>query len=196
MGTSRGLSNNIGHVKFDHRGILTVKSILVERASSHHSSVHDRRPTVNQGRFDGIEKRCSSNTFNSELNTFRSKIFRFELLLFTLLLTVFLTKGDTPIEEIRPMRRDMRLSRRPISNAQSMRQPFERSTRPSRINEKPYNRPMAMDYEDSMNLEETSRYSPTPVNKIHFKLKFSICFIFHYTIDNETECRKKCNVQS
>ncbi|XP_025410798.1 uncharacterized protein LOC112683845 isoform X2 [Sipha flava] len=142
MGTSRGLSNNIGHVKFDHRGILTVKSILVERASSHHSSVHDRRPTVNQGRFDGIEKRCSSNTFNSELNTFRS---------------------DTPIEEIRPMRRDMRLSRRPISNAQSMRQPFERSTRPSRINEKPYNRPMAMDYEDSMDWEETSRYSPTPI---------------------------------
>jgi hypothetical protein len=64
----------------------------------------------------------------------------------------------------------MRNSRRPISNAQSMRQPFERSTRPSRINEKPYSRPMAM----AMDREETSRYSPTLVNKIHFKLKFSI----------------------
>jgi hypothetical protein len=90
MGTSRGLSNNLGRVKIDRRGILTVKSILDERASSHHSSVRDRRPTVNQGRFD-VEKRHSSNTFNSELNTFRSNIFRFELLLFTLLLTVFLT---------------------------------------------------------------------------------------------------------
>ncbi|XP_025411231.1 uncharacterized protein LOC112684120 isoform X2 [Sipha flava] len=142
MGTSRGLSNNLGRVKIDRRGILTVKSILDERASSHHSSVRDRRPTVNQGRFDGVEKRHSSNTFNSELNTFRS---------------------DRPVEEIRPMRRDMRISRRPISNAQSMRQPFERSTRPSRINEKPYSRPMAMDYEDSMDWEETNRYSPTPV---------------------------------
>jgi hypothetical protein len=77
-----------------------------------------------------------------------------------------------------------------------MRQPFERSTRPSRINEKPYSRPMAMDYEDSMDWEETNRYSPTPVNKIHFKLKFSICCIFDYIIGNETEYRWKCNVQS
>ncbi|XP_025419501.1 uncharacterized protein LOC112689845 [Sipha flava] len=136
MGTSRGLSNNLGHVKIDHRGILTVKSILDERSSSHHSSVRDRRPTVKQGRFDGVVKRRISNSFNSELDTFSS---------------------DKPIEEIRPMRRDMRISRRPMSNAQSIRQPFERSTRPSRINEKPYGRPMAMDW------EENSRYSPTPV---------------------------------
>jgi hypothetical protein len=75
-----------------------------------------------------------------------------------------------------------------MSNAQSIRQPFERSTRPSRINEKPYGRPMAMDW------EENSRYSPTPVNKINFKLKFSICCIFDYIIGNETEYRRKCNV--
>jgi hypothetical protein len=77
MGTSRGLSNNLGHVKIDHRGILTVKSILDERSSSHHSSVRDRRPTVKQGRFDGVVKRRISNSFNSELDTFSSKIFRF-----------------------------------------------------------------------------------------------------------------------
>lgn len=90
----------------------------------------------------------------------------------------------------------MRISRRPISNAQTMRQPSERSVRPSRINEKPYSRPMAMDYEDSMDWEETSRYSPTPVNKIHFKLQFSIYCIFDYILDYETKYRRKCNVQS
>jgi hypothetical protein len=91
MGTSRGFSNNFGHVKINRHGILTVKTILDKGASSHHSSVRDRRPTINQGRFDGVEKRRNSITFNSELNTFRSQIFRFELLLITLLLTVFLT---------------------------------------------------------------------------------------------------------
>lgn len=79
MGTSRGHSNNLGRVKIDSRGILTVKSILDERASSHHSGFRDRRsdrlPSVNKGHFDVIEKRRSSNTFNSELNTFRSNIF-------------------------------------------------------------------------------------------------------------------------
>lgn len=146
MGTPRGHSNNLGRVKIDRRGILTVKSILDERAPSHHSGFRDRRPdrllSVNQERFGGIEKRRSSNTFNSELNTFRS---------------------DRPIEEIRPVRRDMRMSRRPIPNAQSMRRPPERPTRPMRANDKPYNRPMAMDYEDSMEWEDTNRYSPTPV---------------------------------
>lgn len=89
MGTSRGHSNNLGRVKIDRRGILTVKSILDERASSHNLNVRDRRPTVNQRHFDGAERRRSSNTFNSELNTFRSKILKFELLLYTLLLTAF-----------------------------------------------------------------------------------------------------------
>ncbi|XP_025413386.1 polymerase delta-interacting protein 3-like [Sipha flava] len=141
MGTSRGLSNNLGRVKIDRRGILTDKSIWDERDSSYHSSVRDQRPTVNQGHFYGVEKR-RSRTFNSKLNIFRS---------------------DRPIEEIRPIRRDMRISRRPTSNAQSMRQPFEFSTRSSIINEKPYSRSMAMDYEDSMDWGETSRYSPTQV---------------------------------
>ncbi|XP_026804123.1 uncharacterized protein LOC113547807 isoform X3 [Rhopalosiphum maidis] len=146
MGTSRSHSNNLGRVKIDSHGILTVKSILDERASSHHSSFRDRRPdrlpSVNKGRFDGVEKRRSSNTFNSELNTFRS---------------------DRPIEDIRPVRRDMRIPRRPIPNTQSTRRPPERPTRPMRVNDKPYNRPMAMDYEDSMEWEDTNRYSPTPV---------------------------------
>lgn len=75
MGSSRGHSNNLGRVKIDRRGILTVKSILDERTTSHHTGLRDRRPPVNQGRFDGIERRRSSNTFNSDLNTFRSKIF-------------------------------------------------------------------------------------------------------------------------
>jgi hypothetical protein len=89
MGTSRGLSNNLGRVKIDRRGILTDKSIWDERDSSYHSSVRDQWPTVNQGHFYGVEKR-RSRTFNSKLNIFRSKIFRFELLLFTLLLNIFL----------------------------------------------------------------------------------------------------------
>lgn len=79
METSRGHSNNLGRVKIDRRGILTVKSILDERASSHHSDFRGRRPdrqsAVNQGRFDSVEKRRSSNTFNSELNKFRGNIF-------------------------------------------------------------------------------------------------------------------------
>jgi len=57
------------------------------------------------------------------------------------------------------------MSRRPIQNSQSMRRPPERPTRPMRVNDKPYNRTMAMDYEDSMEWEDTNRYSPTPVNK-------------------------------
>lgn len=56
--------------------------------------------------------------------------------------------------------------RRPVSNAQPVRRPSERSMRPTRVNEKPYSRPMAMDYEDSMEWEENSRYSPTPVYTI------------------------------
>jgi len=74
---SRGQSNTLGRVKIDRRGILTVKSILDTR--SPHIGLRDRRP-VNQGHFDGVERRHSSNTFNSELNTFRSKsIFMFSL---------------------------------------------------------------------------------------------------------------------
>jgi hypothetical protein len=79
------------------------------------------------------------------------------------------------------MKRNMKISRRPISNGQSMRQPLQRS-RHSRINKKPYTRPI-----ETRNWEETSRYSSTPVNKIHFKLKFSICCIFDYIIGNETK---------
>lgn len=71
---SRGHSNNIGRVKIDRRGILTVKSILDERGTSHHSGIRDRRPPVNQRRYNEVERRRhSSNTFNSQLNTFRSK---------------------------------------------------------------------------------------------------------------------------
>lgn len=74
--------------------------------------------------------------------------------------------GDRPIEENRSMRRDMRTSRRPISNTQTSRRLPERSNRPMRVNEKPYSRPLVMDYDDSMEWEETSnRYSPSPVNK-------------------------------
>lgn len=65
---------------------------------------------------------------------------------------------------MRPVRRDERVPRRPNVNQQPMRRPSERSTRPTRVHEKPYNRPMAMDYEDQMDWEEPSRYSPTPVN--------------------------------
>jgi len=76
MGTPRGHSNNLGRVKIDRRGILTVKSILDERgAPSHHSSFRDRVRLRPDRRFDSVEKRRSSNTFNSELNTFRSNIF-------------------------------------------------------------------------------------------------------------------------
>jgi len=46
-----------------------------------------------------------------------------------------------------------------------MRRLPDRPTRPMRVNDKPYDRPMAMDYEDSMEWEDTNRYSPTPVNK-------------------------------
>lgn len=73
-GTSRGQSNNLSRVKIDRRGILTVKSILDERANSYDDILQNRRPHVNQGRFDGIERRHSSNTYNMALNTFRSKI--------------------------------------------------------------------------------------------------------------------------
>jgi len=48
-----------------------------------------------------------------------------------------------------------------------------------RINEKPYNRPMAMDYEDSMEWEDTNRYSPAPVIrntniKLNTTMKFDV----------------------
>lgn len=77
MRSSREHSNNLGRVKIDRRGILTVKSILDERATSHHAIPRDRRPPhpVNQRRFEGVERRRSSNMFNSELNTFRSITF-------------------------------------------------------------------------------------------------------------------------
>lgn len=75
MSTSRRQSNNLGRVKIDRRGILTVKSILDDRSS--HIDVRDRRPHVNQRHFVGVERRRSSNTFNSELNTFRSNLFFF-----------------------------------------------------------------------------------------------------------------------
>jgi len=81
VGSSRRSPNNLGRVKIDRRGILTVKSILDERATSHHAGLRDRRPPPptnqrqSQRRFDGVERRHSSNTFNSELNTFRSKFF-------------------------------------------------------------------------------------------------------------------------
>lgn len=140
----RGHPNNLGRVKIDRRGILTVKSILDERASSHHAGFRDRRPPppVNQRRFEDVERRRSSNTFNSDLNTFRS---------------------DRPIEDIRPIRRDSRVSRRPVSSPQPLRRPSEHSMRPTRVNEKPYSRPIAMDFEDSMEWEDTNRYSPAPV---------------------------------
>lgn len=71
---SRGLSNNLGRVKIDRRGILTVKSILDERANPHYTDRHRDRRHINQGRFNDVDRRrTSSNTFNSELNTFRSK---------------------------------------------------------------------------------------------------------------------------
>lgn len=61
-------------MKIDRRGILTVKSILDERANPHHMEYHHGRRQVNQGRFNDFDRRhTSSNTFNSELNTFRSK---------------------------------------------------------------------------------------------------------------------------
>lgn len=165
---SRGHSNNLGRVKIDRRGILTVKSILDERANAHHTSLRDRRPAVNEGRFNGVERRRSSNTFNSDLNTFRSNYLS-SFFFFHLLKIIFLLiSGDRPIEDIRPTRHDTRVSRRPISNTHSVRRPPERSTRPSRVNEKPYSRPMAMDYEDSMEWEEPNRYSPTPVSSIFF----------------------------
>lgn len=141
MRSSRDHSNTLGRVKIDRRGILTVKSILDERS---HIGLRDRRSSVNQGRFGDMERRRSSNTFNSELNTFRS---------------------DRSVEEIRPMRRDVRMTRRPGPNTQSVRRPPERSIRPTRVNEKPYSRPLATDYEDSMEWEENSRYSPTPVTR-------------------------------
>lgn len=76
VGTSRGHSNNnnLGRVKIDRRGILTVKSILDER-SGRHTGNRDRRPPVNPRRFDAVERRRSSNSFNSDINTFRSKSF-------------------------------------------------------------------------------------------------------------------------
>lgn len=88
-----------------------------------------------------------------------------------------LFKGDRPIEENRPIRRDTRTPRRPQSNSQTIRRPLERSTRPIRVNDKPYNRPMAMDYEDSMEWEETNRYSPSPVNKFNFEVKILVLCI-------------------
>lgn len=74
--------------------------------------------------------------------------------------------GDRLIEETRPIRREMRTQRQPNINAQTIKRPSERSARPSRIHEKPYSRPMAMDYDDSMEWEEANRYSPSPVNKL------------------------------
>lgn len=67
----------MGRVKIDRRGILTVKSILDERASSHHAGFRDRRPAppINPRRFEDVERRRSNNSFNSDLNTFRSKYF-------------------------------------------------------------------------------------------------------------------------
>lgn len=81
----------------------------------------------------------------------------------------------------------MRPQRRPpMSSMQSMKRPSERSTRPSRINEKPYSRPMAMDYEDAMEWEETSRYSPTPVHKvIWFRCRFFVTYFQCFT-DRQT----------
>lgn len=76
-GTSRGHSsnsNNLGRVKIDRRGILTVKSILDERSNSYDTYLRDRRPRVNQGRFNDGDRRRSSNTYNLALNTFRSKL--------------------------------------------------------------------------------------------------------------------------
>lgn len=64
---------------------------------------------------------------------------------------------------MRPIRRDSRVPRRPISNPQPLRRPSEHSMRPMRDNEKPYSRPIAMDFEDSMEWEDTNRYSPAPV---------------------------------
>lgn len=79
----------MGRVKIDRRGILTVKSILDERANSHHTSLRDRRPAVNEGRFNGVERRRSSNTYNSDLNTFRSNNFK-ALFFFSIYLKLFI----------------------------------------------------------------------------------------------------------
>lgn len=57
------------------------------------------------------------------------------------------------------------MSRHPIQNTQSVRRQSDRPTKPMKVNDKPYNKPIAMDYEDSMEWEDTNRYSPTPVNK-------------------------------
>lgn len=67
------------------------------------------------------------------------------------------------------MRRDNRIARRPVTNTQTMRRPSEHPIRHTRVNEKPYHRPMAaMDFEESMDWDDINRYSPSPVNKINF----------------------------
>ncbi|XP_050520428.1 uncharacterized protein LOC126893921 [Daktulosphaira vitifoliae] len=142
-GISRRFNNQGGRVKIDRRGILTVKSILDERSDVHRPNPRNRQRTeVGQRQYSGAIRRSTNNTYNSNLNTFRS---------------------DRPIEELRAPRRDARTPRRPIPNTSGLRRPVDRSTRSTRINEKPYSRPMAMDYDDSMEWEENSRYSPTPV---------------------------------
>ncbi|VVC41529.1 Hypothetical protein CINCED_3A006600 [Cinara cedri] len=144
VGMLRGQSNNLSRVKIDRRGILTVKSILDERVHQHYTDQYrDRRP-VNQGRFNDLDRRrTSSNTFNSDVNTFRS---------------------DRSIEDVRPLRRDARMPRNPVSNSQTIRRPSDRPIRTMRVNDKPYHRPMAaMDFEDAMDWEEPNRYSPSPL---------------------------------
>lgn len=89
------------------------------------------------------------------------------------------------------MRRDTRMARRPVSNSQTIRRLSERPIRSTRVNDKPYHRPMAaMDFEDTMDWEEPNRYSPSPVNKINF---FYFNYYFYYMkhmitfLDNQTK---------
>lgn len=72
---SRPNSSNLGQVQIDHHGVLTIQSILDERAISHNTNLYDKRPALNEERFISVERRCSSNTFNSDLNKFRSNYY-------------------------------------------------------------------------------------------------------------------------
>ncbi|XP_050430708.1 uncharacterized protein LOC126839420 [Adelges cooleyi] len=146
-GTSRGFVDNGGRVKIDRRGILTVKSILHERSGLRHADFRgDRQYNENhQARHDSLLRRRSNNTYNSNLNTFRS---------------------DRPVEEPRPSRRNAIAPRRPVSSTRGMRRAPDRSgMRSARINEKPYARAVDNAYDDSMDWEEDTRYSPAPVHR-------------------------------
>lgn len=117
---SKGFLNN-SHVEIDHRGVLTIMFVNDQRGSSDHTtSACEPSPSGPERR-----RRRSRDTVNNDLHTFGS---------------------DRPVEEVRTLRRyidqESRISRRAETNAQYTRQPQKRSTRHSRINEKPYSRPI------------------------------------------------------